>query len=111
MDDVLLKKAAELLLKGATLTAQPCPYCRGVRVIKDGGTLCINCGAESEKRQTDNLNADYPHRLEKKLDELSRKLEQETDYGAQQEIIKSISLLSKTISDIKAGNSADDHAM
>jgi len=38
------KKAAEMLLNGATLLSDPCPYCKGVRVMKDGHALCISCG-------------------------------------------------------------------
>ena len=34
-----------MLLAGATLSAQPCPYCGGVRVIKDGDALCTGCGS------------------------------------------------------------------
>ena len=34
-----------MLLAGATLSAQPCPYCGGVRVIKDGDAFCTGCGS------------------------------------------------------------------
>lgn len=105
MDDALLKKATDMLLKGATLAAHPCPYCKGVRVTRDGGMLCINCGAQSEGRSTDSMdtNPSLPA-LERKLVQLSSRLEQENDYKAQQEIIKSISLLSRTISEIRSGH-------
>ena len=36
----LEKRAAEMLLNGATLLAEPCPYCSGVRVMKSGSALC-----------------------------------------------------------------------
>ena len=49
MADELSKKAIEMLLKGATLLAEPCPYCKGVRVMKDGYALCVSCGKEPEK--------------------------------------------------------------
>ena len=49
----LTKKAIEMLLSGATLLAEPCPYCKGVRVIKDGNALCIDCGKEP-KQETEN---------------------------------------------------------
>ena len=42
MSDKLTKKAAEMLLNGATLLSEPCPYCKGVRVMKDGNALCIS---------------------------------------------------------------------
>ena len=28
------------------MLAQPCPYCSGVRVIKNGRPLCASCGSE-----------------------------------------------------------------
>jgi len=42
MSKDLTRKAVEMLLNGATLLAEPCPYCKGVRVIKDGNALCID---------------------------------------------------------------------
>ena len=51
MSKDLTKKAAEMLLKGATLLSEPCPYCKGVRVMKDGHALCISCGREPEKKK------------------------------------------------------------
>ena len=48
MSKELTKKAIEMLLKGATLVSDPCPYCKGVRVIKDGQALCVNCGREAK---------------------------------------------------------------
>ena len=50
MEEDLTKKAAEMLLKGATLLSEHCPYCKGVRVMKDGYALCISCGREPEKK-------------------------------------------------------------
>ena len=41
------KKAVEMLLKGATLVSDPCPYCKGVRIMKDGDAFCANCGKGS----------------------------------------------------------------
>src|SRR3990170_1041151 len=52
MSAELTKKAIEMLLKGATLVSEPCPYCKGVRVIKDGHALCVNCGKEPEIKET-----------------------------------------------------------
>ena len=49
MSNELTKKAADMLLNGATLLSEPCPYCKGVRVMKDGDALCVNCGKEPEK--------------------------------------------------------------
>ena len=50
MSKELTKKAVEMLLKGATLVSDPCPYCKGVRVIKDGHALCVSCGKEDEEK-------------------------------------------------------------
>ena len=49
MSNDLTKKAAEMLLNGATLLSEPCPYCKGVRVMKDGNALCVNCGKKPEE--------------------------------------------------------------
>jgi len=40
-----------MLLKGATLLSEPCPYCKGVRVMKEGQALCTKCGRKPEKRE------------------------------------------------------------
>jgi UPF0148 protein len=92
----LTKKAVEMLLKGATLVSDPCPYCKGVRIIKDGGALCVNCGREDneekilekieEKTTSNHLLAS----LEQKLKELTQELEHEKDHQKQQQILKSI---------------------
>ena len=42
MVEDLTKKAAEMLLKGATLLSEPCPYCKGVRVMKEGQAVICN---------------------------------------------------------------------
>jgi len=47
----LTKKAAEILLTGGTLLSEHCPYCKGVRVMKNGHALCISCGREPEKKR------------------------------------------------------------
>ena len=52
MTEELRKKAAEMLLNGATLLSEPCPYCKGVRVMKEGQALCTKCGREPEKRKS-----------------------------------------------------------
>jgi len=53
MSKELTKKAVDLLLGGATLLSEPCPYCKGVRVMKNGNALCVNCGREPEKQITE----------------------------------------------------------
>jgi len=104
----LTKKAVEMLLKGATLLSEPCPYCKGVRVMKEGNALCVNCGRTpkkskkiktkkgTKKEKTSSLKI-----LEKKLETLSKELEQESDHEKQQKILKSINSLIETIAKLK----------
>ena len=106
--DKLIKKAADMLLRGATLLGEPCPYCGGVRVLKQGDALCINCGAEPRKETNEKVtksntaNGDFQNKddmitvLEKKLNSLRLELEQETDHKKQQEIINLIKSLVET---------------
>src|SRR3970040_971293 len=102
MSKDLTKKAAEMLLKGATLLSEPCPYCSGVRVMKEGHALCINCGREPEKKETiievkqQTEKTGLEVTLEKKLSELSKELKQKHNNEKQQEILRSINSLIKT---------------
>jgi UPF0148 protein len=110
MSQELRKKAVEMLLKGATLVAEPCPYCKGVRVMKDGNALCISCGKEPGKQKLEEtktrsekeVNSDqktisFVDSLNKKLEQLTKELESEKDYEKQQQILKSINSLIETI--------------
>ena len=102
----LTKKAVEMLLQGATLLREPCPYCSGVRVMKEGQALCVSCGREPEKRdipQQDNKEqkTSLLETLEKKLEEVSKELEQESDHERQQVILKSINSLLEAVDKIK----------
>ena len=54
----LTEKAVKMLLSGATLVSEPCPYCNGVRVIKDGFALCVNCGKQPEEKPTETKSAE-----------------------------------------------------
>lgn len=99
MSKELTKKAVEMLLKGATLVSDPCPYCKGVRIIKDGNALCVNCGREgreekevlSEQKPTENKNLPSTlDKLEEKVKELTEELEHEKDYQKQQQILRTI---------------------
>ena len=98
MSKELTKKAVDLLLTGATLLSEPCPYCSGVRVMKDGSALCIICGREPKneikKEKVENTESNSTlETLEKKLDLLSKELEKESDHEKQQNILKSINSL------------------
>ena len=106
MTNDLTKKAVEMLLQGATLLREPCPYCSGVRVMKEGQAFCVSCGREPEKRniiKQDNkdLKTNLIETLEKKLEVISKELEQESDHEKQQTILKSINSLIEALDKIK----------
>ena len=107
MSEELRKKAVEMLLSGATLLSEPCPYCKGVRVMKEGQALCTKCGRVPEKRkivtEENEVKNENPLKktLEKKLEVLSKELEQETDHEKQQSILKSINLVLEMIEKVK----------
>ena len=95
-----------MLLQGATLLREPCPYCSGVRVMKEGQALCVSCGREPEKRniiKQDNKEqkTNLIETLEKKLEVISKELEQESDHEKQQTILKSINSLIEALDKIK----------
>ena len=74
-----------MLLQGATMLREPCPYCSGVRVMKEGQALCVSCGREPEKREVPQQDikqqkSSLVETLEKKLEILSKELEQEKDH-------------------------------
>ncbi|MFN3655011.1 MAG: Sjogren's syndrome/scleroderma autoantigen 1 family protein [Candidatus Nitrosotenuis sp.] len=109
MSQELRKKAVEMLLAGATLVAEPCPYCGGVRVIKDGNALCISCGKEPDKTKIEEtptqkqgqMQNPVLESLNKKLEQLTAELESEKDLEKQQQILKSINSLIETIQKLK----------
>jgi UPF0148 protein len=109
MSQELRKKAVEMLLKGATLLAEPCPYCKGVRIMKDGNALCISCGKEPDEQKIvgepqpekkvipDQKTNALVESLNKKLGMLTKELEDEKDHEKQQQILKSINSLIETM--------------
>lgn len=104
MTEELTKKAAEMLLKGATLLSEPCPYCKGVRVMQEGQALCISCGRQPEKKEIPTVINDISPLekiFEKKLESLSKELEQEKDHEKQQNILKTINTLLETMGKMK----------
>ena len=96
-----------MLLNGATLLSEPCPYCSGVRVMKEGHAFCSSCGREPEKKDINQGEISKESKstlggiLEKKLEALSRDLEQEKDYNKQQDILKLINSLLETLQKVK----------
>jgi UPF0148 protein len=106
MSSELTKKAVDMLLKGATLVSEPCPYCKGVRVMKDGHALCVSCGKEPQIKENDikpevEKTESTLNILEKKLGKLSKELEAEKNHEKQQEILKSINSLVEIIKKLK----------
>jgi len=106
MSKELTKKAIDLLLTGATLLSEPCPYCSGVRVMKDGNALCVSCGREprNEKKKNKTKNTESKSTLEileEKLDVLCKELEEESDHGKQENILKSINSLVEILEKMK----------
>ena len=106
MTEELTKKAAEMLLQGATLLSEPCPYCAGVRVMKEGQALCVSCGRQPEKKEIpsenqSNESSPIEKIFEKKLENLSNELEREKDHEKQQSILKTINALLETAKKMK----------
>ena len=106
MSKDITKKAVDMLLSGATLLSEPCPYCKGVRVMKDGNALCVNCGKTPDKeieKQMPETDNDLPlKQLQEKLQNLTDELSSEKNPEKQQTILKSINLLIDTISKLKS---------
>jgi len=103
----LTQKAIKMILSGGTLLSEPCPYCKGVRVMKDGHALCVNCGKEPEQKPTKTQTKEKKSistlkTLEKKLEKLSSQLEREDKPAIQQELIKSIDSLIDIIAKLKS---------
>lgn len=106
MSEDFTKKAVEMLLQGATMLREPCPYCSGVRIMKEGKAFCVSCGREPEKRnipKQDNKiqKSTLVKTLEKKLESLSKELEREHDHEKQQDILKSINSLIEALNKVK----------
>ena len=108
MSNEYTKRAAEMLLNGATLLSEPCPYCKGVRVMKNGNALCVNCGKEPDKninaiesdKQEDNTSNSLI-KLEKKLKDLTVELSTESDHKKHESLLKSIDSLVEIIKKMK----------
>jgi len=106
MSKDLMQKAAKMVINGAAILSEPCPYCKGVRVMKDGNALCVNCGKEpkqkSIKKEPKQKSVSALSILEKKLKKLSHQLEKENNPTKQQELIKTIDSLIGIIGKLKA---------
>ena len=96
-----------MILSGGTLLSEPCPYCMGVRIMKDGHALCVNCGKEPKQKPTktqtkEKKSVSTLKTLEQKLEKLSTQLEREEKPAKQQELIKSIDSLIDIIAKLKS---------
>lgn len=88
-----LKRAADMLLHGATLLAEPCPYCSGVRILKSGRALCVSCGTEPETK--DKIIQEDTKSIEQQILELTRQLGSAVDTELRKRLMDAISELSK----------------
>jgi UPF0148 protein len=93
----LTKKAVELLLGGATLVSDPCPYCKGVRVMKNGSALCVSCGREAKEEKVESIltKTEKPggtaiDNLDQKLRDLTVELQAEKDFEKQKQILQTM---------------------
>ena len=107
MPNDLTQKTIKIILSGGTLLSEPCPYCMGVRIMKDGHALCVNCGKEPEQKPTKTQTKEKKSistlkTLEQKLEKLSTQLEKENKPAKQQELIKSIDSLIDIIAKLKS---------
>ena len=107
MSNDLTQKAIKMILAGGTLLSEPCPYCKGVRVMRDGHALCVNCGKEPEQKSIKDetkgkKSISTLKTLEQKLEKLSIQLEKENKPIKQQELIKSIDSLIDIIAKLKS---------
>lgn len=67
MDNDIVKKGADFLLKGGTLLSEPCQVCNGLLIKYKGDIMCLNC-------QKPNSNQD---KLEKASDIVFKENEKE----------------------------------
>jgi len=103
----ITQKAIKMMLNGGTLLSEPCPYCKGVRIMKDGHALCVNCGKEPKQKPTktqtkEKKSVSTLKTLEQKLEKLSSQLEVENEPAKLQELIKSIDSLIDVIAKLKS---------
>ena len=95
MSKDLTKKAVEMLLSGATLVSDPCPYCKGVRVMKNGNALCVSCGRQAKDEVKSPITTEKPggstiDNLDQKLRDLTVDLQKEKDLTKQKQILQTM---------------------
>lgn len=90
MDEIKIKKAAELLLKGATMLHIACPDCsEPIYKLKNNNMKCISCNKQvifENEEEEKLLIQDKPSQLETKdpikmkIDQLGKQLLKETKH-------------------------------
>ena len=50
MNNDIVKKGADFLLKGGTLLSEPCKICNGLLIKYKGDILCLNCQRSTLKQ-------------------------------------------------------------
>lgn len=112
-DAAKIKAAASLLIKGGTLTREPCSKCGGVQVRSANNITCINCGNQEKSRTqleaaNERSEKHTPPRglaftaaiIEEKIASLSAEVKNESDISMQKqmaEILESyLRILEKT---------------
>lgn len=100
-DDEKTKKAAELLLQGATMLQISCPQCNDpIYRKRDGQMFCVNCQSLivferdakiEEKQQSKRIETNDP--IQSKIDKLAAQLDQEQDPDKIVEIAETIKKL------------------
>lgn len=109
MSKDLTKKAVELLLGGATLVSDPCPYCKGVRVMKNGNALCVSCGKEARDEKVVGVPKTAKpedasiENLDQKLRDLTEELQKEKDFEKQKQILHAMNEIVAIKERLRAG--------
>jgi UPF0148 protein len=84
---------SQLLLSGATMTAQHCEKCGYPLFEKNGKIICPNCTEEEEERAREPQNII----LEEKRTELLTRLRETKDLNEVEHILKCLTLLKELI--------------
>ena len=110
-----IKSAASFILKGGTLTREPCPNCGGVQVRFEGKVTCINCGNESVERDgktTKTINDSIRKQskgletaallIEEKIGNLAAEIKNETDVSAQKQMAELLEIFLRILEKTKS---------
>ena len=99
-DSTKIRDAASLLIKGGTLTGEPCEKCGSIMIRFGDKTSCISCGAEkstapeSQEQAKESLKRSSPapsnlrscvEVIERKIARLAAEIESENDIALQKQ--------------------------